>query len=135
MPPEHFGYIMDKLFSAGAHDVFLTPIIMKKTRPATKISVLCSLNDIDTLKNILFLETTTLGIRTYEVQKEMLQRKKIKVTTQYGLIDIKIAGSSNSDIKIKPEYDQCKEAALKHNVPLRVVINEVIKVFNEENHE
>lgn len=135
MSPEHFGYIMDKLFAAGAHDVFMTPIIMKKSRPATKISVLCTFNDSEILKKILFSETTTLGIRTYEVEKEMLERKTVKVYTQYGNINIKVSGINKYEIKAKPEYDQCKEAALKHNVPLRVVIDEAIKIFNAEKHE
>ncbi len=135
MSPEHYGYLLEKLFSAGAHDVYMTPIIMKKSRPATKISVLCSTSRINEIKHILFTESTTLGIRMYKVQKEMLERKIVKVSTKYGDIDLKVSGNTKENIKAKPEYEQCILAAKTFNIPLRLVVDEAIRVFKAQNDE
>ncbi len=132
MSPEHFGYLIDRLLELGAHDVFLTPIIMKKTRPATKLSVLCTLSDALKFKEIIFSETTTLGIRSYEVQKEMLERKIETIQTKYGPIEIKVSGTNINELKAKPEFEQCKQAAVKYNVPLRLVVEEVLKEYNSK---
>ena len=131
MPAEQFGYLVEKLINEGAHDVYMTPIIMKKTRPATKISVLCSPKDELNLTNILLIESSTLGIRSYEVQKTMLGRKKRTINTEFGNIEVKIALLNNEEIKLKPEYEQCKVAAEKYNVPLRKVIETVINKANQ----
>lgn len=135
MSPEHYGYLMEKLFSAGAHDVYMTPIIMKKSRPATKISILCSMSRIDIIKHILFTESTTLGIRMYNVQKEMLERKIVKVSTKYGDIDLKVSGDTQENIKVKPEYEQCIRAAKTFNIPLRLVVDEAIRAYKAQNNE
>ncbi|MBN2485182.1 MAG: nickel pincer cofactor biosynthesis protein LarC [Bacteroidales bacterium] len=132
MPPEHYDYLIDKLLDEGAHDVFLTPIVMKKSRPATKLSVLCGLTDKAVFEQILFNESTTLGIRSYEVTKRMLGRRVITVDTLYGKIDVKVALLGEHEIKYKPEYEQCKTAAKKYNIPLRLVIDEVVKHINKE---
>ena len=132
MSPEHFGFLMERLLEQGAHDVFLTPIIMKKTRPATKLSVLCSEDNAKKFKDIIFSETTTLGIRSYELHKDMLERKIETIQTQYGPIDIKISGTNINDIKAKPEFEQCKMAAVKYNVPLRLVVEEALKEYNSK---
>lgn len=135
MPAEYYSYLMDKLFNSGAHDVYLTPIIMKKSRPAVTVSVLCSHTGAADIESILFSETTTLGIRSYEVNKKMLERKVVSVHTMFGKIDIKVAGNNNSEFKYKPEYEQCREAAEKFNVPLRRVIEEAIKEFKSKDNE
>lgn len=135
MSPEHYEYLIEKLLSNGANDVFITPMIMKKTRPAAKISVLCTAAIAEEVKNILFSETTTLGIRSYEVQKEMLKRTVKTISTKYGDIDIKISGDNQSNLKIKPEYEQCRQAAIKYNTPLRIIIDEVLKNYNTANNE
>jgi pyridinium-3,5-bisthiocarboxylic acid mononucleotide nickel chelatase len=135
MSPEHYGYLLEKLFSAGAHDVYMTPIIMKKSRPATKISVLCSTSGSNLIKHILFSESTTLGIRTYNVQKEMLKRKIVKVSTKFGDIDLKVSGDMQENLKAKPEYEQCIQAAKTFNIPLRLVVDEAIRVFKAQNDE
>lgn len=133
MPPEHYEFLMDKLFNEGAHDVFITPIIMKKSRPACILSVLCSIYDIQKFENILFTESTTLGIRSYQVSKSMLSRKIQKIETKFGAIDIKIASLNNMEIKWKPEFEQCKKAAIENNVPLKIVIEEVLRNYKSSN--
>lgn len=131
MSPEHYEYLFEKLLSEGAKDVFMTPIIMKKTRPAIKISVMCNPNKSEIVKNILFTETTTLGVRIYEVQKEMLERKIKTISTKFGNIDVKISGNNRlGNLKAKPEYEQCRAAAAKYNTPLRIVIDEVLNNYN-----
>lgn len=127
MNSEQHDYVMKRLFAEGALDVYLTPIIMKKGRPAIKISVLCKYTQMEKMNEILFLETTTFGTRSYEVHKNMLQRTFEKVHTEFGDITIKKGFYKGKFIKAKPEYDECKAAAEKHSVPLRTVYNEVMK--------
>jgi pyridinium-3,5-bisthiocarboxylic acid mononucleotide nickel chelatase len=129
MPPEQYEYLIEKILSKGAHDVFLTPVIMKKSRPAVKLSVLCGIAEVYEIQTLLFLESTTLGIRTYPVNKTMLERKMKTVTTKYGKIDVKIAMLNKQELKFKPEYDQCKEAAIRNNIALKTVIEEVIETM------
>jgi len=125
MPSEQFDYLIDRLLEKGAMDVFLTPVIMKKSRPATKVSVLCSKYNLEVLQDILFRESTTLGIRSYNVEKSMLTREIKTITTKYGEIDVKLAFYNDEILKSKAEYEQCKKAAIKHKVPLTTVMDEV----------
>lgn len=126
MPAEHFGYIVDLLLDAGAQDVYLTPIIMKKTRPATKISVLCDASSEQHLSDILLKESTTLGLRCFPVEKTILDRRVETIHSDYGNIDVKIALYNGSSLKFKPEYEQCRLAAKKHHVPIMQIMEEVI---------
>jgi uncharacterized protein (DUF111 family) len=123
---------MEKLFEIGAQDVYFTPIIMKKSRPATKFSVLCLPEKLNECGNFLLRESTTLGYRSFPVTKKMLFRKSINVQTRFGQIEVKVAASETILEKFKPEYDQCKEAALKYNVPLKTVIDEVLQTLKTE---
>ena len=111
MNPELYEYIIDKLFNEGALDVYLTPIIMKKGRPSIKISVLCTLDKVEKVKEVLFRETTTLGTRNFEVHKTMLERKFVKANTSYGEITVKEAYYKGEKIKSKLEYEECKKIA------------------------
>lgn len=86
---EWLGYVMDLLFQAGANDVFYTPIYMKKNRPGVLLQVLCSIELLDSMENILFQETTTLGIRYYPLTVHRMERKFIKVSTQWGDVAVK----------------------------------------------
>ncbi len=134
MSPEHYEFLVEKLFFKGAQDVYLTPVIMKKSRPATKISVLCSSEKQTELENIILSESTTLGVRCFPVIKKILERKSYTVQTKYGPIDVKTAFSDAVDIKIKPEYDQCRDAANKFNIPLKQVIDEVLETMKQVKH-
>ncbi len=115
------GYAMEKLFAAGALDVFFTPIQMKKNRPGTLISVLCRPVNADMLEMILFRETSTLGIRHQQVERRCLERTSEIVDTPYGPVRVKVAQLPDGLSKRAPEYEDCKRAALSHGVPLRVV--------------
>ena len=119
--PEIFAYVMEKLFSAGALDVYLTPIQMKKNRPGTKISVLCREQDTLKLREILFLETSTLGIRETSLRRHSLKREFQTVETPWGMVQIKIAHLPNGDLKSAPEYEDCRKLALEAGVAIREV--------------
>jgi pyridinium-3,5-bisthiocarboxylic acid mononucleotide nickel chelatase len=115
------GYAMEKLFAAGALDVFFTPIQMKKNRPATLLSVLCRPPDVEPLEAILFRETSTLGVRRQSVERRCLERTSETVETAYGPVRVKVAHLPDGSTKRAPEYEDCKKAAEEHGVPLRLV--------------
>lgn len=127
MNPELYDYIFDSLFSVGANDVFITPIIMKKSRPAVILSVLCSIEIEHKIEKILFEETSTLGIRKYNVLKTMLNRKVTAIETPYGKVRIKSAFYGGKPLKTKPEYEDCLKIA-KNN---QMTISEVYNMVNE----
>jgi uncharacterized protein (TIGR00299 family) protein len=120
------GYVMEKLFSAGALDVFFTPIQMKKNRPATMLSVLCRPEDIERLEAILFSETSTLGVRRQSVERRCLERETETVMTVYGPIRVKVAHLTDGSTKRAPEYEDCRRAAEVYGVPLRDVYSAVL---------
>lgn len=121
MSPQVFGHVMDRAFEMGALDCYFTPIQMKKSRPGVLLSVLCRPGDKESLTDMLFAETTTLGVRSYEVQRRALEREIVRVETQYGPIDVKVARLNGDVVNGMPEYEQCRAAAIKSGVSLRVV--------------
>ena len=125
MNPEFYDYIIDSLFVAGAMDVFITPIIMKKSRPAVKLSVLCPTDVELQINEVLFKETSTLGVRKYLVEKTMLEREIHVVQTQYGDIRVKSAFYQGISIKAKPEYDDCMKIARDLKIPISQVYRAV----------
>ncbi|MCK4466242.1 MAG: nickel pincer cofactor biosynthesis protein LarC [Bacteroidales bacterium] len=125
MNPEWYDFIMEKLFDQGVQDVFFTPLMMKKNRPAIKISVLCSPDQMNKVKELLFIETTTLGLRTYKVDKTALERKLSKLATDYGEVTIKSCYYQNKLLHSKPEYEDCKQIAKERNIPIREVIEHI----------
>jgi pyridinium-3,5-bisthiocarboxylic acid mononucleotide nickel chelatase len=130
MNPEHYDYIINKLMDTGAQDVFLVPIIMKKSRPAVQLKVLCALELQPTLENIILHETTTLGLRSQQFIKTILERKTRIIETKFGPIRIKEAIVSGKPLKYKAEYDDCLKAAIEKGVPLTEVYNEVDRCMN-----
>ena len=118
--PEIYDFVMGRLFAAGALDVFLTPVQMKKNRPATLVSVLCRPAAVDALSQIVFAETSTLGIRRQDVLRTSLPREIRSVDTPFGPIRVKIAHWPGG-VKSAPEYEDCRLAAEAHGVPLRDV--------------
>lgn len=115
------GYVMEGLFTAGALDVFFTPIQMKKNRPAALISVLCKPADAAVLESLLFRETSTLGVRRHPVERHCLERTSETVQTPYGPVRVKIAQLPDGSTKRAPEYEDCKRLAQEFSVPLRTV--------------
>lgn len=132
MNPELIDYIMDKLFAEGADDVFITPIIMKKTRNASQLSVLCSNKKKEKLISLILNETSTFGLRTFSVEKTALPREFISTDTRYGKITLKKAILPNGDSKFKPEYDEIAAIAKAHNKPIREVYREIMNDLSQE---
>jgi len=125
MNPEFYDYIIDSLFNAGARDVYVTPIIMKKSRPAVKLSVLCTPDAEDRVNEVLFRETSTIGIRKYRIDKTMLDRKIETISTHLGEVRIKSAYYQGVCIKSKPEYEDCIKIAREKGIPINQVYREV----------
>ena len=121
MNPQIFGHVMERLFSAGALDVTLTPMQMKKNRPAVLLSVLCHPEAVQTMTRILFEETTTLGVRRQVLERVCLPRAFETVQTPYGPIRVKVARWDEIEHRT-PEYEDCRLAAEKHSVPISAVI-------------
>ena len=119
--PQIIGHVMDRVLESGALDCFFTPVQMKKNRPGVLLSVLCGPNEKDALMELLFTETTTLGVRSYEVNRRALQRSVVRVETPYGPIDVKVAHLDGRVVNEMPEFEQCRQAAATANVPLKVV--------------
>jgi len=121
MNPELFEHLMDRLFAAGALDVFYTPIVMKKSRPATLVSVLTEPVKMAELTAILFRETTTLGLRVQEVSRRCLERKWVEVDTEYGRLRVKLGLLGREVVTAQPEYEDCRGIARERGVPLKLV--------------
>ena len=127
MNPEFYEYIEEKLFSNGALDVYKTAIIMKKGRPAIKLSVLVSDDKEEEILRIIFKETTSIGVRKYKVEKIMLDRDFSKKTTVFGEVTLKNSYYKGELIKSKPEYEECKVVAKENNIPLKQVYEEIYR--------
>ncbi|MBD5637257.1 nickel pincer cofactor biosynthesis protein LarC [Clostridium botulinum] len=127
MNSEIYEYVINKLLNEGASDAYITPIIMKKTRPAAKLTVLCENKLENIMKEIMFKETTTLGIRKYSVEKSMLKRKVEKVNTIYGEVSVKQSYLKGQVLNSKPEYEDCKKIALENNISIKEVYEAVNK--------
>ncbi|HEX6728845.1 MAG TPA: nickel pincer cofactor biosynthesis protein LarC [Pyrinomonadaceae bacterium] len=119
--PQIVGHVMDRAFEMGALDCYFTAVQMKKNRPGVLLSVLCDVGTKDSIMQLLFRETTTLGIRSYEVDRRALARSIVRVETPYGLIDVKVAQLNGQVVNEMPEFDQCRNAAARAGVPVKVV--------------
>jgi uncharacterized protein (TIGR00299 family) protein len=117
---EVLGYTMEKLLAAGARDAWYTPIYMKKNRPAWMLGVLCTQDMIEKMEQIIFAETTTIGIRKYPVERSIMQRHPAKVLTAYGEVTLKICEKNGISYRY-PEYDSVKEVCQMADVPFRAV--------------
>ena len=119
--PQIIGHVMERVLELGALDCFFTPVQMKKNRPGVLLSVLCEPDQKEAVMKLLFMETTTLGVRSYEVLRRALRRSVVHVETQYGLIDVKVAHLDGRIANEMPEFEQCRAAAAKAGVPVKVV--------------
>jgi uncharacterized protein (TIGR00299 family) protein len=126
MNPELYGHVMEQLLNAGGLDVNLLPAQMKKNRPGQLLRVLIPEGLRETVLQILFSETTTLGVRIQEVERYSLPRHTIRVQTTFGNLPVKVAANPQGNYVFAPEYDGCQRAARRHKVPLRQVYEEAI---------
>ena len=130
LSPQILGYVMERAFETGALDCWFTPIQMKKNRPATMISILCPKANKQALTELLYTETSTLGVRLSEIERECLPREIVEVETEFGKVDVKIARFKNKIVNAKPEYEQIREIALQSKKSLRAIEREVLKNLN-----
>lgn len=122
MSPQTAGYLMERLFEAGALDVFFTPVQMKKSRPGVLLTVLTDEERKEGLLDIIFEESTSIGVRTYPVERECLERKVVRAKTPYGVVRVKVSLRGGKVVNSQPEYEDCRELARKKKVPLKKVM-------------
>jgi hypothetical protein len=127
--PQVFGYVMDRLLEEGALDVFAMPVQMKKNRPGTLLTVLCKPEGADKLTQLIFSETTTLGVRRREESRQTLARRWESVRTAWGEVRIKIASMNGTVTNYAPEYEDCRRIAAEHHVPLKTVMQEAAREY------
>ncbi len=122
MTPEIGGWLMERLFEAGALDVFYTQALMKKSRPGVLLTVLARREDKDSILEVIFTESTTIGVRTHGVERHCLERRTEKVSTPYGRVSIKVSSYRGQRVNAEPEYEDCRRLAIEKGLPLRVVM-------------
>jgi pyridinium-3,5-bisthiocarboxylic acid mononucleotide nickel chelatase len=132
MNPQIFGYVLEKALAAGALDVFATPVQMKKNRPGTLVTVLCKPEDESKFQEMLFAETTTLGVRSHLVERRALPREFVKVSTRFGEVRIKVSRTAGRVQHASPEFDDCRKLAEEKNVPLHEVMEQAMLRFEEQ---
>jgi pyridinium-3,5-bisthiocarboxylic acid mononucleotide nickel chelatase len=129
LSPQVLAYAMERLLSEGALDVFSVPVQMKKSRPGALLTVLAKTEDANRLTKTIFAETTTLGVRRREEQRQTLSRRWETVDTTWGSVRIKIANMNGSVSNYAPEFDDCRALAEARHVPLRTVMQEAIQRY------
>jgi uncharacterized protein (DUF111 family) len=121
MNPQIFGVAMDKLYAAGALEVFYVPVQMKKNRPGTLLTVIAPPEKCAPLADVIFSETTTIGLRHYDVERECLAREMVTVETSLGAIRFKVARRNGRVVNATPEFDDCAKLAAAHNMSVKDV--------------
>lgn len=134
MSPEILGYAQERLFEAGALDVFTTAIVTKKNRLGVKLSVLCPVEIEAKIIDVVLQETTSIGLRRQIVQKMALERKMQCIETSFGTISLKCVYQNEKMLRYKAEYEDCKAAALAHHVPLMNIYDEVRTIMDKNVH-
>jgi pyridinium-3,5-bisthiocarboxylic acid mononucleotide nickel chelatase len=129
MNPEFFEYISDRLFKAGASDVYFSNIVMKKGRPGILLNVICETELAAKIKNIIFTESTSIGIRSFPFRKDTLVRKFEIIHTIYGEINVKRSYYYGNEVSCKPEYEDCRRVAAEKGIPVKEVYNNVMAIL------
>jgi hypothetical protein len=119
--PEQLAYTVERLIDSGARDVWLTAIQMKKGRPAQMLNVLCETHQLSTIEQVIFTQTSTFGFRYFPVNRKILQREFQRVETAYGEITLKIGRDANRIYTVSPEYEDCRQLALKTGIALKEI--------------
>ncbi|RJP80470.1 MAG: nickel pincer cofactor biosynthesis protein LarC [Desulfobacteraceae bacterium] len=127
MNPEIFGFIMERLFEDGALDVYWIPVYMKKNRPGTLIQVVCPASCRDKILDRILMETTTSGVRFYEMERRSLARRIVEIETSFGRLKAKQITKPDGVTIIVPEYEICRDIAIQKNIPVRVVYDTICR--------
>ncbi len=125
MNPEVFGFLMERLFEDGALDVYLIPVFMKKNRPGTLLQVLCHHKAKEVLIRRVLMETTSLGVRCYDLERRLLERKTVILKTEYGDVCAKKVIAPDGRSRIVPEYEACRTIARQKDIPVRTVYEKI----------
>ena len=131
MNPQLYGYFAERALEAGALDVFSTPIQMKKNRPGQLITVFCDPAKREELTELIFRETTTIGVRHSVIERNTLQRESILVKTNLGSVAVKVARLNGKILNAVPEYEECRKFAMERSLPLKEVIGQVMFEFQK----
>jgi uncharacterized protein (DUF111 family) len=126
MNPQWYGYLFTRLLDSGALDVTAAPVLMKKGRPGQTLQALCRPPDVPRLVGVLLAESTTLGVRQYEVVRHAAGRRSVEVRTPYGAVSVKLRLLNGLPNQATPEYDDCLHLATTHGVPLAAVVRAAI---------
>ena len=129
MNPEFYDYISERLFKAGASDVFFTNIIMKKGRPGIILNIICETGRVDILKEIIFRESTTLGIRTFPFRKDTLVREFTRLNTVFGDVVVKHSYLKGSEVSVQPEFEDVRRIAAEKGIPVKDVYNMIVSLI------
>ncbi len=129
MNPQFFSYIMERLFEAGACDVFITPVIMKKGRPAQNITVIVEPQRVNDILSILFLETTTIGVRYNTINRVKLDREEYNLETEFGMVRMKIARAGSDVLNVHPEYEDVANIARDRGIPVKEVFKRIMMTY------
>ncbi|HSE90217.1 MAG TPA: nickel pincer cofactor biosynthesis protein LarC [Candidatus Binatia bacterium] len=127
MNPEFYDYVLDRLLAAGARDVFLSPIQMKKNRPGILLRVIAEPKDREALARIILSETSTIGVRYYPVGRIILKRSSEKLKTRHGTIRVKVVEEPNGTRRVTPEYDDLKRIAAAKKIPLKLLYDDLVR--------
>ena len=131
MNPEFFGEVMEHLLATGALDVFWTPVQMKKNRPGTLLTVLCEIDDIDRVAELILTHTTSFGVRIHEVRRRTLAREIVAVRTRHGEIAVKIGRLNGKLLQRSPEFESCRRVAVEVGLPVKDVYNEAARAAGD----
>ena len=135
MNPQIYEYLIERLMAQGSQDAYLVPIIMKKGRPAVLLSVLTDRSNMDAVLDVIFRESTSIGVRIHETGRRKLNREIHEVTTSYGTIRVKVSKRGDEILTVTPEYEDCKRIAQEKQVPLKAVMEEAKAVFSRRDAE
>jgi uncharacterized protein (TIGR00299 family) protein len=135
--PEWLGYLMEKLFTAGALDVAWTPLQMKKNRPGTRLAVICDPADRTTMERLILRDSSAIGVRAYETRRRKLQRENCEVRTELGTVQVKCLYDDDALVRVTPEFESCRQLAEQKQIPLpevyRLAERAADELFNKGN--
>ncbi len=135
LSPQVLGFVMERAFDLGALDCWFAPIQMKKNRPATLVSILCDFDKREVLTELLYTETTTLGVRVMEIERNCLPREFVEIETEFGAVVVKIARYNGKIVNAKPEYEQIREIALQSKKSFREIEESVLEKLKGKSFE
>lgn len=127
---EELGFVLERLFAAGARDVHYIPVYMKKNRPAWQLTVICKQEDIENLEHIIFRDTTTIGIRRVEMERTILKREQLTLQTAFGPAEVKVC-TVDGEKRYYPEYDSvakiCREQRASYNEVYQMLVRQCLE--------